>query len=499
MTSDAIALFSRTLSTSTQLPGAYLWEAYRLAKRTRNLDLMRLLVKRGDTPAELYEIYRKDRRAEVKAAFLLRKGLTQDEMKAELLNEARAGVLGPVLRNFQGDYPIKPLVEGIFLERPTKALAEFMLDSEDHKVVITSLNVLAQTFDKIGPGLLGKISVALGVLMADADPLALFKELPGAPYQSTLLIEHMQDLNEERMLEILPGVFDNILSPRPQVLINHYHRDYIQLEVINKLENWFDQKPSQSVLNVLKETQDKAWGPNSKIQVDKLLATYGEVDENEVFEFDTEPGRIRAATVLGKEREAELDILIDGAVQRDEARVVTALLSNPSLNAAQIDKLMESRMMSHVSVRAYSSIAMAHKGNLKLLLHLYRSGASFLIQDIGYAPWENVQAAQEMLIEDHINSIKSAGGPYSRYGYAGSHNIEIMATAKDADVNHLLSILPWPIASQSYGPKILGAIMNRQLEVFKDCPEAWETFAVLAADFSGTVEEILQASKALAA
>lgn len=507
MNTEAARTFMKAaLMGSETLPGDFHKAAYKMAVTAKDTSFIEELIGRVDAPEDLVETYKNLEKSNYRIAYLRRKNLTTEEIVKLMEGETRAGVLGAVLKSGDFDESVHKAVEESFMKKPTKILASLLISlSKDPDVLIKSLNVLSASMNVSNVLNEACVSASFKLITKDHDlALKRLREL-NSPVAMRAIFRNVT-LNSEEFCEF---AVKYVSTSGNTDFYNHYYarneednetalhvklNEFVEDENVYKLLKSLDEKTIfhayKRVISDFLETS--IFNPNSALnynrdsEVSRRIASFRNSDVNVLTELYND---------FFKEKSVAEGLLLNEAFPKN---LLKEFIPKTVAHARYYGNTTVTEVT--VSAAVLIELAKRNKGNDEILDLLYVKHQDLMLVNFGYSLYEDESKAQTRLFIKALQHYEETLHEISRWSISTS--FESLLNHKGTDLNIAFKYVPFPyLKVRRYHDTKLNRVWEfitaKQVEILKDDFNAWETFAVLAETFEGSIEELLECASEL--
>lgn len=475
---EASQAFQAQFRHAKRLPAQVHRAAYALATRAGDQPLLTLLVARPDAPADLFESYRSLSDIPLRVAFLTRPGHDPEFLRSEISSEKRAGVLKALVAPGTSA-EVTASIAAVFLERPTRALAEALVHVSSELSIPARMKVVevlgsrygsltqtnAQALKATVRSLASSsplVASQAALLVSEPELASFFLDLPGLDLPARLSI----------VKTALAGILDT-----PGFVDRNGSRTYYGGRAVQGVI------ASASRLLAVPDLQPEVVEAISALGTHALVTA----QERRLLESRVAARGANAAAVSKSSRDTLLELVQKG----DEAAQVQVVTSDSFT--------LEERIATLGRMRNFSPLVpAAPRLPGDLLDELYVRAAEEMVKAHGFSLYPDPVAAQVALVRKAAVASESTRSSYNYwYGTPLTSLLRTGALAPEA-----LSAFPWAFVRALSSPytysmdvataSLLEHVADLQAAAFGDVMACWETFAILSGDFSGTVGELVE-------
>lgn len=482
--------------------------AWHTANKAGDTELLALIAASAQLPDELRAQAMARNEISIVVAYLSRTDLDPAERLARITAEQRASVLAGVAEQIELTAEEAAVIGAKLTAKPTRALAEAIVNSSladkvSTPVLARALVVLASRYASLTGDTQSRFNRALDMICATGDVTVVAAEVEDPRILGTVLATSADRLDGdvmsvavERAVSIyLPGLVPLRDASRDDAA-TRIRENYDARAAARGLANW-----TKHALNAWSSTSTVYLTLSSKI-TEFLRARVGDVVTEQIWTLaygsavpnpEAELERLHAFEVMLAEADTQTDPdrlaeLVAYATRTGERQLAAKLLANP---AVEPDEDL-------VGLIAYNTSLvvriMQERRNDKLTRILYWMGERSIVDADRWRSFADPLAMQRQLLaeaaEEALRSPTWWGPDVRRLNL-------FIATVDDA----ILVELPWSAVQLYTGSRhseddvrLIRAVSAAQTAVLGDDLEKWETFAVLANDFSGSIQDLLTAS-----
>jgi hypothetical protein len=501
---------SQALVAPDPLTPEFLRRVHAQSMSTKDQALLLALVRRTDLPEDLLEVFKADKRIDVRAACLTRPGLTPEQVATEVGQETRTGVLTAVLKDSESSPELLAVVEAAFRAKPTKGLAEAFASHARHQLSLSTaaavLVTLEPSLDRASSAVSSgarRLFERVASSPPDADAFARVSQRP--EFVAALLAQG--DLGLEATTAVLGTAMEH-RSPSTR-----HHRvvsDEVFLDCAKSLLARFpaDAPSALSTLLGAHPTWDADRSASLRYDFEEVLLSAGASlpEPAPAGSDERTPGALRTSLVSSDSEEltAAFEVFkqLEEGTKRDaflSVIGVTRLARNLALSGPDAVTVFNSLgRRTGTTLPALTWMAKARKDP-----RMARSLVLLKPQEIDpelLALCERPRALLRKMAKSQFEAYektRQAGRPWDTASEAA--RLARVVSQDCFPPTLMAEFLPWSAfdTSLGMGTGIHALVASRLSEELGEDPATWETFAGLADSFEGTVAELLELAKTL--
>ena len=465
------------------VPGPVVSQIWRLAEGSADAELMRVLASRpGPLPAEVVERLRLRKETEVRIAYLSRPDISDEERSTLLESEKRSDVFAGLMQAAKENDALAARLSAQFMSKPTKVLARQILrdDFGDPALHVECLRVLVN--DRQMPDWLFRKLEKL-VVACSSDAVCAASLVPLLPVPLLVSLE-MGVLPEDAQLELIArfaaygsGHYDNY-DWNQRRLRSRVNEFLVEASALPGLPD--------RVVEALDELSKAEW-----VTVGEQMA--GSLAGRRAMMGDSvDEQRLTARSSTGRRLNdlVKLALVECSKQSATEESLVQGLLENPAILLHE-----DFPMIVSASPPAYIVKAVQATGSHDLMSALWR----ICDERIPEACWGYVHdstALVERLLEETLERNEH---PYRTNALVAAllgRGVSDAAVARIPFTVFTDRVYRWR-GSSPVLDAVAPQVVRLQIEALGDSPQLWENFNSLADGWTGTLGELLAASKNL--
>lgn len=468
--------------------------AWFVADAAKDATLLAELVSRADLPEDLVAVAKTRKEIPIRVAYLRRASVSRTERMALLASESRAGVLAGVCADgtFDGQDDLVALLTERMSAKPTRALAEAVLALSGGTPMLYALALVEMSSR-------GSLTSDMARWTSERAEVVASSATAAERYLTSMHDKGVQQpafgrivsaagVSDQARLAVLTGPLAALIAELRARSGHAVVRSYVQPEhavygVVSRMLEAPD--VSDRVLVAVKSALE----PVVKL-APRTMALIDAYNPGEAAQAAAERAALLARAEHECDPQAQLE-LVDASERDHELRA--ALLRNAQLSAPALRQLV----IVMARYQPEQALALARKVGEELVLVVYAVSPARAIRVDDWASVSDPAAARVELVRALAVEQDALWQAYSRL-------LELLEFIPAGDP--ALGEVPWPLLNRlmnSYqrdgnvGVKLCHYLACRQEEVLGSTPEKWEMLAVLAEDFAGSIDELVQTAATL--
>jgi hypothetical protein len=460
---------------------------WHLAKNAKDLDSLTEIASLKNLPNLVENEVRERKEIPIAVAYLTRDGIDQEERKARIEAENRAGVLAGVLESAAVTDFEREIIGNKLINKPTKALSEIAI--KDYQ--------------------LKESAIAVGIIQLQDKFTQLTTEVNRAMRQQIDRCSKDEVASKKLALEITnPSLAERFLSQQPKIDESEFESIFNRA-IIPLLNECITIRRNSNELYInthqIVSICKKILGDNEQYYPEKVLAGLKLVitDSETLAKIWTE---CVGATKASEENSIDNNFsnLLIEAEQSDDTERLSDLFSlategnvalyKPLLKNKNLPKQYVYDLINLLDRREVSKIAVWRSFDQDAILYAYKNNFDTMVYSDNYKSFlDKDKAIAEIM--DHMIDLYNKG-EFSYYSPITSNLNKLIA---DCDNREIIGKLPYGLTQYGhhYFEKVTEYLLDELNRNLGSDLKKWETINIIATNFDGSIDDLILASSTL--